>query len=127
MRIPGMDGGTEIEADDYVTGSNPPKILIGKLVGSLAGAATLLFFGIWIEAISTVVGIHVWIIDGVGAFLSELVVSTLGIGAEAQIAAWETAAQSSLGTPLGISIVLALEALVLYAVFERVRDSGVIP
>jgi hypothetical protein len=116
-----------MRADDYVTGQKRPRILIGKLVGSLAGAAALLFFSIWIEALATFVGIHVWIVDGTAAFLSEVVVSTLGVGAQAQIAAWRTAAASSLGTPIGIAIVLGLEALVLYAVFERLRDSGVVP
>jgi hypothetical protein len=124
MRIPGVSGGTDVEADSFIDGNS---IQFVKLFQTIIGGFLLLVVGIWIEAMATIVSLHVWIIDGIGAFLSAVVSRTLGVGAEAQIAAWETAAQSSLGTPFGITFALLIEALLLYFLLNAVRDRGVLP
>lgn len=124
MKIPGPNGGTDVDADSFVDGNS---IQFVKLFETLVGGFVLLFVGIWIEAMATVVALHVWALDNAGAFLNALVSRTLGIGAQAQIAAWETAAKSSVGTPFGITFALLLEALVLYFLLNGIRERGVLP
>jgi hypothetical protein len=117
-------GGSTLEASNFVSDNS---IQVVKFLKVTLGGFFLLVAGIWIEAMATIVAIHVWVLDNIAAFLSEVVSTTFGTGAEAQVAAWETAAASSLGTPFGIMVVLVIEALVLYLVIDGVRSSGVVP
>jgi hypothetical protein len=111
----GGGGGSDLDAGDFIDdGTNEIRFV-------------LLVAGIWIEAMATVVSIHVWIIDNIGEFFATVVETTLGVGATAQIAAWETAAKTSLGTPFAMTFVLVLEAFVLYLVINGARERGVLP
>lgn len=122
----GGGGGSDLDAGDFIDdGTN--EIRFVKLFSQILGGFVLLVAGIWIEAMATVVSIHVWIIDNIGEFFATVVETTLGVGATAQIAAWETAAKTSLGTPFAMTFVLVLEAFVLYLVINGARERGVLP
>lgn len=121
-----MASDSSLEADDFID-DDTNDIKLVKLFSQIFGAGALLVVSIWIEAMATVVSLHVWVIDNVAEFLGTALEETLGTGAAAQIAAWETAATTSLGSPFAMTFVLLIEALVLYLIIDGVRDRGVVP
>lgn len=97
------------------------------MLQAFGGALLLAIAGAWLEFFDLVVSINVWALDNIGAFLAELISETFFISADAQSSAWATAGSSMAGNPLVLPFVLGLEALFLYLLISRVRDTGVVP
>lgn len=121
----GSGGSGDIDSDDFIGEGNDVQLL--KLVSSILGAFVALWVGVWIEAMATVVSIHVWIINGIGDFLAEVVTHLLGTPAVVQVRAWETTFEATVSEPLLQPFILAAEALVLFWAFYALRDRGVLP
>lgn len=103
------------------------EIQLLKLLSTIGGAAVALLVGIWIEFMATLVGIHIWLIDGVGRFLAELVGELLGTPARVQVQAWQASFEATVSEPQLQPFILVLEVLVLVAAFHGLRNRGVLP
>lgn len=127
--IPGGGGADDARsidelAEDFVE-NRDVKVL--KLVKTLMITGITLFVGVWLEVLDAVFGLQVWIIDQFGLFVAELVRTSFGAAASAQVVAWKTGFQASLSEPMLQPFILMGEFLLIGALVMAVRDRGVLP
>lgn len=122
----GGDSGPSLDelADEFTDGTDIKTL---ELISSIAGAFVAIWVGVWIEMLSVVVGLQVWVIDGVGRFAERVVLELFGVAAATQAAAWREGFRAGASDPLVLPFILMAEVLLVVVVFAAIRKRGVLP
>jgi hypothetical protein len=121
-------GGSGGSGDEPVTGSrfvtdSGTGIKWGALGTVIFTTIFAAFTGVWITAIESLVALQVWLINGLGSFVEDLISSILGGGAGLIVSSWRTAAVQLVEVgplaPFLAAIEVVVILIIVFAIWNR--------